>query len=757
MKQKKARTPKTPEEKRRLAVDMACAAAAIAVLFAICASCRIVFGQQISRWAKSFSFFGSSLGKTDAPAPNAGTSESTSMSAFFSNLLFLWNAGCGLMANGHWAEEWRAITQINFLKAVQKITWVPLVVIVMALLKKTLQSFDPLGKMDGRTFPYNLAERGSVKAGGFLSKCLAEFSLHLRGGKKGRGRGRWWRWAWIAGALAFSPIGPAIFDFVSGYFHFMASVSVSGIPGLFGSIAVDAWSSLRSLGWLNLVWAGYIAYRVCRWSALLTLREMQKENYDRANNKAVGVFAAGNPGTGKTTMLTSMALDFLSGLWVWLKGEMSYVRGAFPHFPFESLEKSIRSNAESGTIVNRAQFEEWINQLYGRWEDGEFKANVAGKELMFGYGGPDCQRQYFDGAKGWTLKDALAAYAQCYFLYYKGMVLITANYSIQDRDDASVTSFPLYAAHDDYLKKGCRMPAEPLGNAAVNEWDGFRLGEKMHEEIFARIVTHFDGGAVVWDELGLERGNSRSHFVAGKASPENDKLNQFVKLFRHFLTIDGHCVGKIFGNTQRTGSVDGDLIAMFEEQDWIESNDGEDNALPLWGIDQAVCLAVMRWCGSWIDILRNREFPRTFAEKVLQAIQKPFFDHCHRMENSYGFERLHVSSSMAASEDNQGIVEKFEYYVIWRKMRAYTFMTNSFNGLVKLLQLAAEQGYQEARHYKGMTPTKEDYAASGSYMVDGILTYGEKTSGKAKEAVKRISDLAESGTAAAVSANDASK
>jgi hypothetical protein len=732
-----------------------------ALLFASCLAlasgiygfCFLVFGNELGRWGSSLSFlwesleasFGSS-GKAAAPnAPNIGTADYGSLSSAFQNFAFLYQTACGLLLNQHWLQEWGVGQERILLRIMQALMYVPIPFILYLCAKKIVSGMKPQGKQKEMTGPLRLYEKIYGLAGPKARAAKAALRAYVAP----ESRGRYWKLAWAAAALAASPVGPALLDFATGYLFFLFTLSTDEIKPLFLSNMTDLWVTLRQLGWLNLIWIGIIVFLILRKSALDTLRQMQASNYDRATRPGVGVLATGQPGSGHSAMSTSEALDWEYSFRDQLLGDIHRARNGFPDFPWANLEGWIQAKAESKKIVTRAQFEEWIKCFYAVWKSHGFMAKNEGRTLFFGYDGRKMPTAYFDGAKMWEVIDAVTDYACAYFLTYKGIVMITANYSIQDRMQAKKSSFTLYGKHDDYLKKGCRPPLPKLDFCAATEWDSFRLGKKVMD--VTGLITHFDGGAVVMDEISLERGNRIEHYAkgdeSGKTSPENDRMNDWMKLIRHFYSNSGKPVAKVFANTQREGAVNGDFVALFEERDWISANDGEDNALPLWAIDDFLCSHIVGFVDSWLDLCRNRELRQTLFNKAAQVLSKPVADHWYRMRLSYGFQRLHVSSWTGQPEGGgAGESDLFEYYLMPRKMWAYTYKTDTFHALVRMRSMGSIEGYQQARHYESLDPKDREYNAAGSYIVEGIMENMASASGAADKAHDAIAAGSEKGT-----------
>jgi hypothetical protein len=100
----------------------------------------------------------------------------------------------------------------------------------------------------------------------------------------------------------------------------------------------------------------------------------------------------------------------------------------------------------------------------------------------------------------------------------------------------------------------------------------------------------------------------------------------------------------------------------------------------------------------------------------------------------------------AKSEDaGSGGTEEYEYYVIYRKMRAYTYRTDAFPALVGQKSLGSPEGYLEAPHYRELEPSAGDYESSANYivktMVDCMSGYRDAANGKGDE----IRKMAEKG------------
>jgi len=754
--------------------------ASIGLTVAIAAILFCLFGDPFGRWGRSFAFLGDAwavilrireAGETKITPPNDGTAWFEGIKAAFGNFLFLTQQAAGLLINAHWAKEFGSRALILILRLVQALQWLPFPVIAAILAKMWFKSSKPRGLECRKTKALMWwEERKGVLKPRIEAGALA-FRSYLRNGKLGK----WFPVVWVFLSVAISPTGCAIADFFTSYFYLMLTMETSLFLPTLVSIAADAAETVSDSGAIaRLALAGYITYLILRNSALKSMREMQGLNFLAVCVKAVGIFFKGAPGVGKTTACTSMAIDYSYRLRDQLLGDIHEARGAFPAFPWGSLETWIVGNsgwrdsrlpavidpegrliervAPRPLISTRAQLELAITSFYRNWKKAGFPAEdrLTGKRYFWGYDGTKERVTYFDGAKDWEILDAVNSYAEAYFLLFPGLSLMTAGYSILDRSGADVSSFTLYGKHDDYLKKGCSRPGKALGYCQVLEWDGLRLGKKVDEGLARKQAGHFDGGALVLDELSLERGNRLQHYGKGskdgETTPANDDFNNYGKLFRHFLTNNNKPIGMLFGNTQRENAVGSDLMNLFEETLLIDGNGGEDNALPFWGPVSAAFGWVCDRIDGALDLMRNKELPESLASHALAALRKPFSDYLTRMRNTYGFERLHIVGWTGKDEQGTG-GEKidFEYYNIYRKMRAYTFKTDAFHALAVQKGLAAGEGFLKAPHYQGLDPSASDYENEGSYIVQGILGFLGGSKDDANENVKRISEVATNG------------
>jgi hypothetical protein len=129
---------------------------------------------------------------------------------------------------------------------------------------------------------------------------------------------------------------------------------------------------------------------------------------------------------GKTTLATALAriCDVIYHKNAY--DNMSRVSLMFPEFPFQAFEKDIVRLAAKRRIINMNQAAAFAYRLYEK--------GCKTPLILYGYSIERRRTRFYDGACDVELDDALAIYAESYWIYFHGDNLIASNYPIRTDD-----------------------------------------------------------------------------------------------------------------------------------------------------------------------------------------------------------------------------------------------------------------------------------------------------------------------------------
>ena len=488
------------------------------------------------------------------------------------------------------------------------------------------------------------------------------------------------------------------------------------------------------LGWpfLSLLGA-YVAWLICRSSALKKLRRMQSANEEVAEGLSVCTAITGAPGIGKTKMMTSIAVDLERSQREAAFGIIKRYAAAFPWFDWPSLERWVEEQTRTRGISNRAQIRLKLGAMWShRAEGGFFNWSPSRNEF------------FFDGAKKVSLGYAADCYAEAYFLYFPGLPLAVSNYAIRFTEtSAGFGYFPLYPSASSYLSGGCRPEEAEERYSAIVDFDSRRIAKRI-DESDVDAASGMDGQVEAYTEVDKERGNRNDYRGLkrdGGANATNDGFNWSVKLTRHDFTIDGYPFTKILMDTQRPDSVNADLRETCEDAIFIYSKGPSENALPFFAYAMDICgLLAGVWESFYYRIRAVRGPGRTCLTVCGNAISSALRNWSLRMEKSYGFERVLFKHTVGAGSDFSGVSSMEEYYFIRRKVESGLYATDCYRGLSDARKAGSRKGYLDARRYSSTNMTIAEMESQHSYFIDRLVDQTARTIADRKAAEEGVSE-----------------
>ena len=367
-----------------------------------------------------------------------------------------------------------------------------------------------------------------------------------------------WLFIW---ALYFNliSIGVAAFAF---YLYFIVSFDWLSLYTQVVKLFADLTPAIRFIpGIAWIVIAYLILNHVARERAFDKLEHNERKNRGFLKERGVVTVIYGNMGTGKTRMLTSLALSAEKelrdqALEILLETDMK-----FPNFPWVRLRQAVQRRMEARQIVDVFSIRRWVRE----WKRAYTKRLKHGKDvsgMLFNYDVKHYRMTYNDNLTVTDIFDAISDYAQAYFVYSIQTSLIVSNYSIRTDFDVSDNGhFPLY--NDDFFRRNPEYQDMYSRYCHIIDFDMLRLGKRMLEENPNRNALGF--AVYVVSEIDKERKNEleiRKQASSRKKSKSkdeeqeectqsNDLFNACLKMIRHATVIANRVFVRVLCDLQR--------------------------------------------------------------------------------------------------------------------------------------------------------------------------------------------------------------
>ncbi|MDY0385477.1 hypothetical protein [Trichlorobacter sp.] len=517
-------------------------------------------------------------------------------------------------------------------------------------------------------------------------------------------------------------------DFVAWYFNFVKTFDFTSLWSILMSIIVDIVVVLMLYKKLPLIIIGiYLIFYLRRKAAENRLKEMQQINEDAVNELAVATLITGTVGSGKTMMMTSMAIDGEKLMRDKAFEVIQKHMHLFPNFPWYKFEKWIICSIENKSIINRAQMKVQIKE---RFES--FLANEnSPTSNLWDYDFKKYSLSFFNGIRMIYLDEALINYGQAYFLYYAPKALAFSNYATRFQFERN-GHFPLY----DYDYISFDKHDNPAANfSSIGNFDSRRILTKMNQFDSTKWYQ-MDGQIEAYTEIDKERGNKDDYAgmerTSDDANQRNDGFNRSIKITRHEFTIDGYPFTKLLFDSQREYSVNADLRETCEDRIRIKKKTDIKVILPLFWIDYLLCEPLIKAFDKYYFKFRSKRTDRTLYNYLLEKLIKPFYDHFTKNVNLFGYQSVNYRHEIGATADESG--EKFDkiYYFIFQKMYADRYRTDCYSTFFDDQRLKAKSGFYQAKTYSSTMASVEELTNQDSYWIEELKKYTEDNNVKSK-------------------------
>ena len=527
-----------------------------------------------------------------------------------------------------------------------------------------------------------------------------------------------------------------IIEFISFYLYFIISFDFINILMQLYKLILDLYPMFSFLP--TIVWI-IIAYKI-----LSIIRKNKgynsldyKENSNRKFINTTGQLTLidGEPGTGKTTLLT----DFSLSIEIMFRDE-AYKRILnndlkFPNFPWINFENYLKRIMEDHVIYNLASIKYHINYLSYAFNLQEvdvasskaIRRNLRKKygykynNLLFGYDYEKYGLFYDDNLDKHYIWDVLKTYAQLYFIYIIQCSLIVSNYSIrvdnvlQDLGNFPIWNSELFRTNPDYAEAYSR-------HAHILDFDMLRLGKKIIENNEKADVFEF--GIVDITEVGKERGNMLDTRELKKniqeTNQKNDLFNNWVKMARHNAMVDNFPFIKILMDDQRAESLGVDVRQLCQKVVYIRTKENLRCSLLFFGIDVMFYEFFENiFKKFYLEYRYNRS-----DNTLLLYLFKKFFSKLYKNHmikcNTFGYNRL-VLETQRGSLDKE--VEKTYYYLMHKKIYSKRFASDAFSDFFSNKALKSKLGLEDLQEFRTERGMEDEFDLENSYMINEWFKY----------------------------------
>ena len=740
--------PTDPEKKKAKTLMRSYRYASLAVLVGLMAAMIAVFGLPVQRIQSSFRYlaqsaqfvFGSWSSAEEQAPPDISNATMEQFDAILANIKNIWyylQVWTGCLFNPDIANEWGHSFLSFSTDLLRALTWIPVGILGFRIAVQAITSPHPGEDMSRSAALIWWDER-------FIPIVYRPIRDWFRGSAAYFAEARWTKWVfWISfGSLCVW--GWTAFDAIVSYLLMVCTFDFGWFPTFFASLFVDVVVFFTRIGGIGTaaVILVLLAKRIKR-NAIATISQMQSINEEVAESLPVITAINGAVGTGKTTMMSSIAYDGDSLTRDYYLSRMRAYASAFRHFPWRKLELWViaqqRVQDEGLRLNTRAKIRKVVLFLYQRWEDSGYRNELPeGGEMFFGYD-PEFGLAWDNGAEVVSLAHAAATYAECYFMYFFGLKLVTSNYPIGFKNGHGGDFFPVFEPASSYITKP--DDAENVAYSGVLNMDFFRILRQMDPSDDGRLAS-IDGGFIAMTEASNERGN-RFDYVGkkktdGEANPLNDGHNQFMRIARHPFTVDGKPTIKVIYDFQRGDSMNAEGKDSAEDTILIMQRGDEDNALALWGIVETFCLFFETWWTNfyWYTWRPNRG-KETLLTRFLGSVCGFFINARQKLRYRYGYETLVFNREHGGMNGLTGKRTTEQYFIIYKKTRGGLFNTAVYGPIVETSALTARKGWADAPRFSSINGNWAEFKEQHSYFFEKLAgTYAELSKGKPAERLK---------------------
>lgn len=594
-----------------------------------------------------------------------------------------------------WSEYWAAFfSKTNFLAYWQsfgdvmltasRFLLVLLPLVLVLYLKLRSYTNKPANKLKGKSRPLIAFE-------GFLHKTVypvVAFFKDLVGFILSYSK-YWKLWAFLW--LLYFNILPIFVCAIAFYLYFICSFDVINLYTQFLKLLQDLTPIIRFLP--GFVWAAigiYVYNYICTSMAFQRLYAYERANRSFLNKRGVVTTVYGAMGTGKTQLITSMALSAEIQQWDDAFEIMLECDLEFPNFPWQNLRDYLNRCIDQRQLPDldavrermltyKRGFDYVLERGFTPSSWAEYRRGKNIPDYTFGYDFEHYRYTYDNNLKVEHLYDALADYACAYLVFTVRTSLIFANYSIRvDSILEDLGNMPL--RNNDFFSRNANAREAFSRQCHIINYDMLRLGKRMQKEFKLSF------GVYVITEIDKERKNAlelrETKKNVDEVNQQNDLFNACLMMCRHAAVIRNRVFICIIADLQRPeawgagGRELGEVI-------YISEKGPEAPCLPILS-PYWLCQGVFLWIrAKWKDfhsryIHRRRD--GTLFEYAVTNLISAINHHYDKIDGQFGVFSLNLEIQSGRMD---GGVTKDRWRIIKIKDRSERYKTDCLQSVFK--------------------------------------------------------------------------
>lgn len=457
---------------------------------------------------------------------------------------------------------------------------------------------------------------------------------------------------------------------------------------------------------------------ICRHIALDKLRKLHDKNKKWLGTLDLIVFMTGEPGAGKTTTITTMALTFAEMFREKAYKGMCANAYKFPNFPWRSFEVALEDAVANKRVTTLYSIEGWVQTCY------------LCNSQPYGYQISDNKRLHHGSLEVERLQDVLINYAKQYFIYALSQDNIISNYSIRRLSKLRQIGKNMPLWNHDYFTMQMAGLAEEYCH--ILDFDTLRYGKTIK---VANTNNNFEFGVLAITEIGKERGNALEN--AGKkkvddyANQKNDLFNHALSFMRHPSTINGVPYVRFLCDDQRPDRWGADARQLTTIMNITKKSEPK-LALPWYWLVELVCNPLIEMFNKYYTKYRANRSDDCLPMYLLRNTMSRLYCFNDNIQNKYSY----FSDKISATSGLEGRTTKGKFYVSTKMAYSKVFATDCY---ADFLNRCNKDGVSinDIPTYKDVKPSRTEFLKQHSYVISDLDALSHEKENKEKEKAKK--------------------
>ena len=479
--------------------------------------------------------------------------------------------------------------------------------------------------------------------------------------------------------------------FFAFYLYFSISWDLVGVYTQILKLFRDLTPMIRFFpGIVWFLFGVWVYNYVCRSMAFTRLYHYERCNRAVLKERGIITTVYGEPGIGKTQLITSIALSaeieqFDNAFEILLE-----VDTKFPNFPFQIFRDELKKQIDNRTIVDSRSCRKWIrhcrfyfDRITARtWTASEYQKMRKKHKLFknfdytFGYDFTHYRTTYNDELKITHLFEALEDYGCAFVKFIAKTTLLFANYSI--RSDSILRDLGNMPFRDnDFFDRDPAYQEAYSHHAHILDFDMIRLGKKMltgnpnarRAPSDVWVVTEIDKEFKNMQELKETKINDK------ECNQRNDLHDACLMMIRHGDVIANRTFIRIIADLQRPtawgagGRELGEVIYISEKSDLAPVLPFFS---PYWLCQGLFSWIKDKWDGFYNKYIINRSDGTLFVY-LCHNITAMINHHYDKINGLFGAQTLKLEIQSGRMD---GQIKKEKWRLLMKKDRSRRYRTS---------------------------------------------------------------------------------